>query len=325
MLHDDFFFLVQNPPAGKLQKANMMLLSKEMTDKDRSLKTQLLITENEGKDVVSGEKVWKNKGFFGDIKPEMNLEKVNLPENTLIYIDQSYLSTIKSGDIAMYNHNFILGQLITAANQPTEIENYVCKDNEVKLFCCIYDLAAGEFNGIREQLACILRGDQHKIFFSYGYDKSKSQILYSYSKNQIPDAFVSTTFRRHFSQVVNEKKEKEDSSSLFFFLPSITDRKEEINQWKNNTSLTPIDFTIEFIQIFSSKKAKFKRHLLNSLDEKERKPQVEMMYGLFKHMAQYSNQNLSQNVTYLNSKLKKNINEMEWSIGSSNSKFKLTY
>ena len=48
------------------------------------------------------------------------------------------------------------------------------------------------------------------------------------------------------------------------------------------------------------------------------------MYGLFKHMAQYSNQNLSQNVTYLNSKLKKN-NEMEWSIGSSNSKFKLTY
>ena len=38
----------------------MMLLSKEMTDKDRSLKTQLLITENEGKDIVSGEKVWKN-------------------------------------------------------------------------------------------------------------------------------------------------------------------------------------------------------------------------------------------------------------------------
>ena len=113
-------------------------------------------------------------------------------------------------------------------------------------------------------------------------------------------------------------------------MPSITDRKEEINQWKNNPSLTPIDFTIEFIQKFSSKKAKFEPHLLYSLDEKEREPQVEMMYGLFKHIVQYSNQNLSRNVTYLNSKLKKNINEMEWSIGSSNSKFdskkfKLTY
>ena len=108
MLHDNFF-LVQNPPAGKLQKANMMLLSKEMTDKDRSLKIQLLITENEGKDVLSGEKVWKNNAFFGDIKPEINLGKVNLPENTLIYINQSYLSTIKSSDIAIYNYNFILG------------------------------------------------------------------------------------------------------------------------------------------------------------------------------------------------------------------------
>ena len=66
----------------------------------------------------------------------------------------------------MYNHNFILGQLIAAANQPSNIENYVCKDNEVKLFCCIFDLATGEFKGIREQLAYIvLRGDQHEIFF----------------------------------------------------------------------------------------------------------------------------------------------------------------
>ena len=121
----------------------MKLLSQEMIDKDRSLKTQLLVTENESKDALSGEKVWKNNGF-GDIKPEMNLEKVNLPENTLFYINQSYLSTVKSGEIAMYNHNFILGQLITAANQLTDIENYFCKDNEVKLFCCIYDLATRE-------------------------------------------------------------------------------------------------------------------------------------------------------------------------------------
>ena len=209
----------------------MMVLSKEMSDKDRSLKTQLLVAENDGKDLLCAEKVWKNNGFFGDIKPEMSLEKVDLPENTLIYINQAYFSTVKSGDIAMYNHNLILGQLITAANQPTDIENYVCKDNEVKLFCCIYDLATGEFKGIREQLAYIvLRGGQHEIFLSYGYKKSKSQILYSYSKNQIPDGFVSTAFRRHYSKDVNEKKGKEDSSSLFFFLPSITDKKEEINQ-----------------------------------------------------------------------------------------------
>ena len=29
---------------------------------------------------------------------------------------------------------------------------------------------------------------------------------------------------------------------MFFFLPSITDRKEKINRWVNNVNLQPIDF-----------------------------------------------------------------------------------
>ena len=59
------FFLVQNPVATKLEKANMIVLSKEMTDKDRSLKTQLLIKSNSNVDErLSGEKVWKNNGFL---------------------------------------------------------------------------------------------------------------------------------------------------------------------------------------------------------------------------------------------------------------------
>ena len=53
----------------------MMLLSKEMTDKDRSLKTQLLIRSDGSDDRVSGERVWKEDGFFGDIKPDLNMEK----------------------------------------------------------------------------------------------------------------------------------------------------------------------------------------------------------------------------------------------------------
>ena len=158
----------------------------------------------------------------------------------------------------MYNHDFILGQIILAANQPADIINYVCKESEVKLYCCIYDLTTGQFQGVREQLAFIvLRGDKGEIFISYGFDSSKSQVLYSYSKQQIPNAFISTAFKRHYNEIVNEKRGNENSSSLFFFLPSKTDRKEGINQWKNNPSLTPIDFKIDFIESFSSKKEKF--------------------------------------------------------------------
>ena len=149
----------------RLEKANMMLLSKEMTDKDRSMKTQLLIRSNDGDDKLSGEKVWNENGFFKDIRPELNLEKVNMPENCLYYINQAFLSTVKNGEIAMYVQNFIIGQLIFAANQPKDISQYECLPNEVKLLSCVYDLESGEFKGVRLQLAyIILRGDEHEIF-----------------------------------------------------------------------------------------------------------------------------------------------------------------
>ena len=170
-----------------------------------------------------------------------------------------------------------------------------------------------------------MRGDEHEIFFNYDYDKSKSKVLFFYSKQQIPDAFISTSFKRHFNEVMNEIR-NEDSSSLFYFLPSISDRKETINQWKNNPSLVPIDFTIDFIQCFSSQNEKFRPDLLNSTDNKLRDPQVEMLHGVFKHMAQVSNQNLERNIAYLNLKQNRSSNEMEWSNNRfDSSKFKLTY
>ena len=53
----------------------MMLLSKELSDKDRCMKTQLLIRSPSANDdeKLSGEKVWKENGFFQDIRPELNL------------------------------------------------------------------------------------------------------------------------------------------------------------------------------------------------------------------------------------------------------------
>ena len=306
----------------KLEKANMLLLSKEMTDKDRSMKTQLLVKPKDDK--LSGEKIWKQDGFFKDVRAELNLDKVNIPENALLYINQGFLSTVKSGEIAMYLHNFIIGQLIVAANQPKDIANYTCLKNEVKLLSCVYDVETGNFKGIREQLAFIvLRGDSDETFLSYGFDKIKSKLLYSFSKQQIPDAFVSVAFKKHFDEIMNEKRS--DSSSLcFYFLPSVSDRKEEINQHKNNVALYPIDITLDFIESFSAEKVSFRPDLLNSSDEKERKPKIEMLYGLFNHIAKVSNQNLERNIVHLN--ITQGRSTMEWSNSKfDSSKFKLTY
>ena len=82
---------------------------------------QLLVTSNDSQEKLSGEKVWKNNGFFEDLRPDLNLEKKNIPENTLFYINQSFLSTGKIGDIAMYNHNFILGQLLVNCSRKSAL------------------------------------------------------------------------------------------------------------------------------------------------------------------------------------------------------------
>ena len=309
----------------------MLMITKEATDKDRSLKTQLLVsTSVNNDDKISGERVWRSNGYFRNVRHDLKLEKQNILENCLLYINQALLSTVKNGELAMCNHNFIIGQIIPAANQPEDIGTYDCAPNEVKLYTCIYDINTGEFKGVRESLAyIILHGDDEEVFLSYGYDAAKAKVLYASSKQKIPDAFSATCFNKHFSEIMNEKREKDDHSTLFYFLPSITDRKKSINQWCDNVNFTPADFTIEFIESFSLKKAKFEPHLLN-LKGPERLDQVEMLYGLFKHMATVSNLNLLRNVDYFDVMEKRDSEKMEWSVGSSkqrydSSKFKLTY
>ena len=57
-------------------------------------------------------------------------------------------------------------------------------------------------------------------------------------------------------------------STLLYYLPSITDRKEDINQHRNNVNLSPVDCSISFIKSFSKKKEeKFNLSLLNSTDQ----------------------------------------------------------
>ena len=64
-----FLFIATNSIGCQLEKANMMMLMKEATYKDRSLKTQLLVsTSGNNDDKISGERVWRNDGFFKNVR-----------------------------------------------------------------------------------------------------------------------------------------------------------------------------------------------------------------------------------------------------------------
>ena len=76
--------------------------------------------------------MWKDFGFFGSEICEFNIENVNMPENTLFYVNQGYQS-YKDNKKVYYNDIFTIAQIMPLAHQPKDIESYVLNDDEVKI------------------------------------------------------------------------------------------------------------------------------------------------------------------------------------------------
>ena len=57
-------------------------------------------------------------------------------------------------------------------------------------------------------------------------------------------------FNRHRIMVESEEVDA-DFSRIYFFLPSITDCSEEVNQYLKNVSITPLDITQEQLNVWA--------------------------------------------------------------------------
>ena len=141
-------------------------------------------------------KFGKKTGFFGDPTADFTINKANFLENTLVYAKQGNRRSVKD-DFAIYLDYVVLGQLIPTKNSPQNLEDYECLPDEVKLVALLYDMNSGKFLGLDKRLAFIMvRGDYDETFFSYGYNKSKSNLLYSVPKTFFPNIFSRTCFKK---------------------------------------------------------------------------------------------------------------------------------
>ena len=111
-------------------------------------------TVNSEEKVKKSINLWENIGYFGTESCDFSIEKANLPENTIVYINQAYQS-FKDGKKVYYNDVFIIAQIMPLAQQPKEIESYQLKDNEVKILRPRYDPINGEFLGIEYCVALV--------------------------------------------------------------------------------------------------------------------------------------------------------------------------
>ena len=142
----------------------------------------------------------------------------------------------------------------------------------------------------------ILRGDEDECFFSYEYLEKKSLVLYPAAKEKIPNAFISTCFRKHFYEIINEQPHNEEFSGVIFYLSLTTDQKEKVNQHRSSVNLNPIDWSLDYLSSFwLDKEVRFWLDLLNSSNKKLRNPQAEILYRFFSQMTETSNSNLARN------------------------------
>ena len=122
--------------------------------------------------------------------------------------------------------------------------------------------------------------DADKTFFSYGFDKESSNVLYSSYKHPLPNIFQGTDFKKHAKMLIQEKATA-DFLKLLFFLPSTTDQKEKNNKFFHNVNLHPIDCSYEDFSNYSVKNNIFYPQHLDSRIPNEREAAKEIVLNLF--------------------------------------------
>lgn len=202
---------------------------------------------------------------------------------------------------------YILGQVVPLLNSPEDLKNYELKSNEVKIIKPNYDPVSGEFLRLVECLRYLTaHGDEQEHCFDYGYNKENSKILNSMHKMKIPNSFSTTIFNRNKIQYESGAFSETDFS-VFFFLPSTTDRVEEIKKYMGSVNLSPINIEIsEFGDIFDPSKLDYANP--------EKESTREAVLKVLKKVVDLSNQSLQQNTGGLLAKITQNNDSLLWQI-----------
>ena len=162
------------------------------------------------------------------------------------------------------------------------------------MFMPMYGNATGQFLGVKETMGYIMpQNEPEETFLSYGFSSEHSNKLLCFPKQPMPNIFRGTNFNRHKLQTFAENKAKK--SNLFFYLPSITDKKESINRYKDQVSLVPVTSSIDDIAQFSPEGYVFDPIHLDQTGEMCENARA-TLYAYFQNVAKVSNANLIQKV-----------------------------
>ena len=97
--------------------------------------------------------VWPNYDYFKQQACDFALDKENMSENSIIYMNQGY-QFWKDNKKIYYANYYILGQVNESLNPSENLEIHEFKYREVKLYCPQFDVT-GNFEGLYETLQSV--------------------------------------------------------------------------------------------------------------------------------------------------------------------------
>ena len=156
----------------------------------------------------------------------------------------------------------------------------------------LYNTENGLYRGLTKKLGYItLSGDANGGFYSYGFDKQNSKVLFCTTKQPLPNIFQCTAFKKHSAFLMSQNQENLNFSKMFVFASTL-DYKEDIQQYNNNVNLHPVDVSYEQLKVLNNNKDFDPSDLDNSA---LRKDIVKTFYSIIKEVAGISNHNLIRN------------------------------
>ena len=176
---------IDNTVSQVIRGSGKTSMTKNLVLPDKNNETTIMASKFENGNGKSTASVWAKYGYFKQQPCDFGIEKENFPKNSIMYINQGYL-TIKNHKKLYYVDYYIIGQINECINPPEDLENYVCQVREVKIYRHRYDPVTRSFLGLYETLGFVVRGDPEEHLLDYGYCKQNSKILYSYHKKGSP-------------------------------------------------------------------------------------------------------------------------------------------
>ena len=202
--------------------------------------------------------LWRKNGFFSSQVCDFSIQKANLPEMTIFYVNQGYLS-YKDNKKICYVDIYIVGQTVPLLNQPENFDEYTPLENEVKICRAKYDTVTRQFLGLENCLGYLtVRGDEHENFLTTVFQRKRARYCTACIKWRSPIPLIlpfstNIEFNTSLGPIL-----KLIFLRSFFFLLCTVDRVEEINQYLGSANLSAIDIDIsDFGENFNPSKLDF--------------------------------------------------------------------